>query len=163
DADLAARSERLRHEIDEATRRIADLRAACESLARELDDVRAVRIEAQGELETGRAAYQERTAQLTDVELAARELRSRGDELARGRSTPARDRQDQQDVAAAVQGHVRRGQRDVQGSVPAAVPRRPGAPVSVDEREGRGRRPGEGGRSARGRRRDLRAAPGQEE
>ena len=38
----------------------------------------------------------------------------------------ARDRQDQQDQPQAVQGHVRRGQRDVQGSVPAAVPRRPG-------------------------------------
>ncbi|MCX5743940.1 MAG: hypothetical protein NT062_15730 [Proteobacteria bacterium] len=55
----------------------------------------------------------------------------------RGRPAAEGDRQDQQDLAQAVQGHVHRHQRDLQGSVPAAVPRRPGRAVAVRQPPGK--------------------------
>ena len=57
------------------------------------------------------------SAQKTDLERAVDQLQRAIDKI--NKTSPQ-----------AVQGHVRRGQRDVQGSVPAAVPRRPGRAVA---------------------------------
>nr|HEX4317613.1 chromosome segregation protein SMC [Kofleriaceae bacterium] len=83
DGELAARGERLVREIDDAAQRAGSLRAAGESLASELEEVRTARIAELGELERGRAGYTERMGALTSVELDARELRSRTDELSK--------------------------------------------------------------------------------
>ena len=83
DTELAVRGERLTHEIEEASRRVVDLRTGCDALAEELADIRVRREADAGELETGRAAYQARVSDLTTVELDARELRGKSDELTR--------------------------------------------------------------------------------
>ena len=82
DADLAARAERLAGEIEEAGRRAAALREGCDELPAELAAVRERRATELHVLDEGRAAYQTRVEALTEVELAARELRQRADELA---------------------------------------------------------------------------------
>jgi chromosome segregation protein len=83
DSDLAARAAKLAAEIDEATRRTLALREGCDQLAGEIAVLREER-EAQAiALEDGRRAYDGRLAALTEVELAARELRARADQLAR--------------------------------------------------------------------------------
>ncbi|HEY5922678.1 MAG TPA: hypothetical protein VIV11_13445, partial [Kofleriaceae bacterium] len=82
DNELATRADRLTQEIDEASRRAVDLRAGCDALALELEDVRARRETQVTELDQGRLAYDQRLTALTEVELAARELRSKADKLA---------------------------------------------------------------------------------
>jgi chromosome segregation protein len=81
DAELAARAARLEHEIEDAVRRAADLRTGCDALAAELADIRAQRETQLAELDAGRAAYDQRLTALTEVELAARELRTTADKL----------------------------------------------------------------------------------
>ncbi len=83
DADLAARAAKLAFEIDDAMRRTLALRAGCDQLAGELAvqrDDRDIQVIA---LDEGRRAYDGRISALTEVELAARELRTRADSLAR--------------------------------------------------------------------------------
>jgi chromosome segregation protein len=82
DNELATRADRLTQEIDEAARRAVDLRAGCDALALELEEVRARREAQVSELDTGRVAYDQRLSALTEVELAARELRATADKLA---------------------------------------------------------------------------------
>ena len=82
DAELAARADRLAAEIEEAVRRAVALREGCDALAAELALVREERDTELHALDEGRAAYQARVSALTDVELEARELRSRSDKLA---------------------------------------------------------------------------------
>jgi chromosome segregation protein len=81
DSELAIRAERLDHEIDDAQRRATELRAGCDSLSTELAEVRARREEQVTELDRGRVAYDQRLSALTEVELAARELRTTADRL----------------------------------------------------------------------------------
>ncbi len=82
DNELSTRAERLVHEIEEAERRATDLRGGCDSLAAELADVRTKREELVVQLDGGRFGYEQRLSALTEVELAARELRSTADRLA---------------------------------------------------------------------------------
>jgi chromosome segregation protein len=82
DAELAERARRLAAEIEDAARRAAHLREGCEQLAAELASVREERDGEVRTLEEGRAAYAARLSALTDVEITARELRSRADRLA---------------------------------------------------------------------------------
>jgi chromosome segregation protein len=82
DGELRVRGERLAFEIEDSARRAAELRAGCEALAAELEVVRADRASLIGELDEGRRAYDARLSALTEVELSARELRSRADSLA---------------------------------------------------------------------------------
>ncbi|HTL35933.1 MAG TPA: hypothetical protein VL326_22540, partial [Kofleriaceae bacterium] len=82
DNELAARAERLAHEIEDSVRRAAELRAGCDALAAELEEVRAKRQTEVEELDRGRVAYDQRLQALTEVELQARELRSTADRLA---------------------------------------------------------------------------------
>ncbi len=81
DGELATRAERLAHEIDESAMRATDLRAGCEALALELEETRGKRETEVAELDRGRAAYESRLSALTEVELAARELRGQADRL----------------------------------------------------------------------------------
>ena len=83
DAELALRGERLAHEIDDASRRVVELRGGCDALAEELAELRTRRETETAELDAGRAAYQQRLSDLTEVELDARELRGKIDELGR--------------------------------------------------------------------------------
>ncbi|MBS1119258.1 MAG: chromosome segregation protein [Deltaproteobacteria bacterium] len=82
DGELASRTERLVTEIEDAARRVANLREGCDQLGVELASVREERDEGARLLEEGRGVYQTRWNALTEVELAARELRSRTDRLA---------------------------------------------------------------------------------
>jgi len=82
DTELATRADRLAAEIEEAAQRARELRDGCDALAAELDGVRAQRDVETGELDRGRLAYDARLTALTEVELAARELRRTADELA---------------------------------------------------------------------------------
>ncbi|HEY1813266.1 MAG TPA: chromosome segregation protein SMC [Kofleriaceae bacterium] len=81
DRELAARAERLEHEIADATRRTCELRAGCEELELELAAQRETREARVAELDAGRSAYETRLGALTEVELAARELRTTADAL----------------------------------------------------------------------------------
>ncbi|HEY1550589.1 MAG TPA: chromosome segregation protein SMC, partial [Kofleriaceae bacterium] len=81
DRELAVRGERLDHEIGDAVRRTGDLRAGCDELALELAAQRETRGERVAELDAGRLAYEARLTALTEVELAARELRVTADTL----------------------------------------------------------------------------------
>ena len=81
DRELAARAERLTHEIDDGLQRATALRRGCDELALELAAQRAARQGRVAELDAGRATYEERQAALTEVELAARELRVTADTL----------------------------------------------------------------------------------
>jgi chromosome segregation protein len=81
DAELAARAERLTEEIDVASRRATALRDACDQLAAELALVREQRDGDVRVLDEGRTGYQQRLSGLTEVEMAARELRTRADRL----------------------------------------------------------------------------------
>ncbi|HEU0034090.1 MAG TPA: chromosome segregation protein SMC [Kofleriaceae bacterium] len=81
DAELAQRAQRLAAEIEDAQRRAQVLREGCEQLSSELASVREERDREVQILEEGRIAYQSRLTALTEVELAARELRSRADKL----------------------------------------------------------------------------------
>jgi chromosome segregation protein len=83
DGDLAARGARLTGEIDDAVRRALALRDGCEQLAAELAVLRDERAAQAIALDDGRRAYDARLDALTEVELAARELRSRADALSR--------------------------------------------------------------------------------
>jgi chromosome segregation protein len=87
DAELAARIERLRHECEESERRAATLRANCEALATELAALRAEQTTESRSLEEGRTAYQARVDALSEIELAARDLRTRADALNSEHST----------------------------------------------------------------------------
>ena len=82
DNELATRAERLAHEIEDSARRAAELRAGCDALAVELADNRTRREEQVIELDQGRQGYEQRLSALTEVELAARELRQVADKLA---------------------------------------------------------------------------------
>jgi len=82
DSELAARADRLAAEIEDAVRRAAVLREGCDALATELATVREERDAEARALDEGRTAYQARVSALTDIELEARELRSRSDKLA---------------------------------------------------------------------------------
>ena len=82
DSELHVRGERLTSEIEDSVRRTGTLREGCELLAAELADVRERRDVETLSLEEGRVAYQARLTALTEVELAARELRGRADKLA---------------------------------------------------------------------------------
>jgi chromosome segregation protein len=81
DAELVARVARLEHEIEDAVRRTAELRTGCDALATELAEIRAQRETQAADLEAGRAAYDHRLNALTEVEVAARELRTTADKL----------------------------------------------------------------------------------
>ncbi len=81
DLELVARTRRLEGEIAEALARATELRDGCERLAGELAEVSASRSTLAGELADGRTAYDARFTALTEVELTARELRSRADTL----------------------------------------------------------------------------------
>jgi chromosome segregation protein len=81
DAELAGRAGRLEAEIEDAARRAAALREGCEQLVAELAAVREERDAEVRVLEAGRTAYGARLQALTEVELAARELRGRADRL----------------------------------------------------------------------------------
>jgi chromosome segregation protein len=83
DGNLAARGARLTSEIDDALRRALALRDGCEQLAAELAVLRDERAAQAIALDDGRRAYDARLGALTEVELAARELRVRADALAR--------------------------------------------------------------------------------
>jgi chromosome segregation protein len=83
DAELSARADRLRAEIDDAGARVARLREGGERLVGELAALRERRTAELAELDAGRAAYQERLDALSAVELDARSLRDRADELGR--------------------------------------------------------------------------------
>jgi chromosome segregation protein len=83
DAELAARADRLRADIDDGCARAARLRDNGERLVGELAELRERRTGEVAELETGRAAYQERLDALSAVELDARALRDRADALGR--------------------------------------------------------------------------------
>ena len=83
DGDLAARGARLTSEIDDALRRALALRDGCEQLAAELAVLRDERAAQAIALDDGRRAYDARLGALTEVELAARELRGRADALSR--------------------------------------------------------------------------------
>jgi chromosome segregation protein len=82
DGELGARAERLTAEIDDAARRATELRAGCDALEVELVEQRTTRALHVGELDRGRTAYDARLTALTEVELAARELRGQADRLA---------------------------------------------------------------------------------
>ncbi|MBV8759093.1 MAG: chromosome segregation protein SMC [Deltaproteobacteria bacterium] len=82
DAELATRAARLAHEIEDATARATSLREGCDALAAELADIRTQRETQLAELDAGRTAYDARLSALTEVELAARELRTTADRLA---------------------------------------------------------------------------------
>jgi chromosome segregation protein len=82
DGELATRTQRLATEIEDAARRGASLREGCDQLGAELASVRQDRDDGARMLEEGRAVYQTRWNALTEVELAARELRTRADRLA---------------------------------------------------------------------------------
>ena len=82
DAELAARAEKLMAEIDEAGRRATSLREGCDALAAHLAVEREQRDAEARALDEGRTAYQARVTAMTEVELEARELRSRSDKLA---------------------------------------------------------------------------------
>jgi chromosome segregation protein len=82
DNELASRADRLTSEIDESARRAVELRAGCDALALELSDIRTRREAQVVELDQGRQAYDQRLSALTEVELAARELRQVADKLA---------------------------------------------------------------------------------
>jgi chromosome segregation protein len=82
DAELAGRARRLETEIEDAARRAAVLREGCAQLAAELAAVREERDAEVRALEEGRVAYNVRLQALTEVEIAARELRGRADRLA---------------------------------------------------------------------------------
>jgi len=82
-ADLAARAAKLSAEIDDAVRRTLGLREGCDQLAAELAVRREERDAQAIALDEGRRGYDARLTALTEVELAARELRSRADNLAR--------------------------------------------------------------------------------
>jgi chromosome segregation protein len=81
DRELAVRGERLEHEIGDAVRRTGELRTSCDELAIELAAQRETRTERVAELDAGRLAYEARLTALTEVELAARELRVTADGL----------------------------------------------------------------------------------
>ena len=83
DGDLAARAARLGGEIDEALRRSHALRDGCDQLAAELAVLRSERDTQVAALDDGRRGYDTRLTALTEVELAARELRGKADQLAR--------------------------------------------------------------------------------
>jgi chromosome segregation protein len=83
DAELRVRGERLAIEIEDAARRAGELRAGCDDLAAELEIVRIDREGLMSELDAGRRAYDARLSSLTEVELAARELRAQADALQR--------------------------------------------------------------------------------
>ncbi|MEJ7603723.1 MAG: chromosome segregation protein SMC [Kofleriaceae bacterium] len=82
DAELATRSDRLTTEIEDAARRTLSLREGCDQLTAELATVREQRETEARALEDGRLAYQARMNALTEVEIAARELRTTTDRLA---------------------------------------------------------------------------------
>jgi chromosome segregation protein len=83
DGDLAVRATRLTTEIDEALRRTLALREGCDQLAAEIAVLREERDAQAIALDEGRRAYDGRLSALTEVELAARELRGLADNLAR--------------------------------------------------------------------------------
>ncbi|HMG52540.1 MAG TPA: hypothetical protein VK601_03640, partial [Kofleriaceae bacterium] len=83
DGDLAVRASRLTAEIDDAVRRALALREGCDQLAAELVVLRDERATQAQALDEGRRGYDARLTALTEVELAARELRTRTDALAR--------------------------------------------------------------------------------
>ena len=82
DAELGARADRLAAESEEAGERATMLREGGERVAAELAAQREERLGEAQILEAGRVAYDARMSALTEVELAARELRTRADRLA---------------------------------------------------------------------------------
>src|SRR5262249_26228538 len=80
--ELAARIAKLGDERSAGTERAARLRADSAELAGGLGAVRDERLAKGSELETGRAAYEQRLMALTAIELEVRDLRSRADKLA---------------------------------------------------------------------------------
>ena len=82
DSELSTRAERLTIEIDDAARRTGMLREGCDQLVAELALIREQRDTEVRALDEGRTAYQTRVTAMTEVELDARELRSRSDKLA---------------------------------------------------------------------------------
>ena len=81
DRELEQRAEHLDLEIEKATTRETQLRTGCDKLELELDTHKTEREARTTELDAGRAAYEARLTALTEVELAARELRSTADRL----------------------------------------------------------------------------------
>ncbi|MGN6106286.1 MAG: chromosome segregation protein SMC [Kofleriaceae bacterium] len=77
DAELAQRASRLASDIEDSARRAATLREGCDQLGAELAAIREERDGGLRTLEEGRTTYQARLAALTEVEIVARELRTR--------------------------------------------------------------------------------------
>lgn len=81
DDELAARVVRLTEEIEAGERRSVELRTGSDALAGELMEVRDHRDRDAEELAQGRATYEQRFGALTEIEVAARELRTSADRL----------------------------------------------------------------------------------
>lgn len=81
DDELAARVVRLTEEIQAGERRSVELRTGSEALAGELTGVREHRDRDAEELAQGRSIYEQRLGALTEIEIAARELRTSADRL----------------------------------------------------------------------------------
>jgi chromosome segregation protein len=81
DRELIARADRLAAEIEDSVRRTAELRSGCDALETHLATEREERQVQVTELDVGRTSYDARLSALTEVEIAARELRSQSDRL----------------------------------------------------------------------------------
>ncbi|HET9988064.1 MAG TPA: hypothetical protein VFQ65_06085, partial [Kofleriaceae bacterium] len=81
DGELAQRAEHLALEIEKAAARTGHLRSACDELQLELEQLAAERQVHVTELDSGRAAYEQRVSALTEIEIVARALRSQADKL----------------------------------------------------------------------------------
>ncbi len=81
DAELSVRLDRLRAECEESAQRATTLREGCDLLAAELARTREERASESQILEDGRTTYQARVDTLSEIELDARDLRTRGDAL----------------------------------------------------------------------------------
>ncbi|MBP9086744.1 MAG: chromosome segregation protein SMC [Kofleriaceae bacterium] len=80
-AEITSRMGKLDLETADSSVKAQTLRAACDALAADLEILRNRRLDEATALETGRHEYEHRIAEVTGVEIASRELRSRVDRL----------------------------------------------------------------------------------
>ncbi|HPH68677.1 MAG TPA: chromosome segregation protein SMC, partial [Kofleriaceae bacterium] len=79
--EITARMGKLDLETADSSAKALTLREACDALAAELEMLRNRRLDEATALESGRHAYEQRIAEITAVEVATRELRTRVDRL----------------------------------------------------------------------------------
>ncbi len=79
--EITARMGKLDLETADSSAKALTLRDACDALAAELEMLRNRRLDEATALEAGRHAYEQRIAEITAVEVATRELRTRVDRL----------------------------------------------------------------------------------